>query len=365
MKNFKTRYIYLSFICLLAMGCASEEKGSTKLTFKHSIDLVGEEILKDAIGLSAIHTIDNYLITRKSGSEYFFTVYSLDSLKELGQIVRNGDGPNEFPTVAAFDYVSSKNNFSYLWAHDLNRPILSKININKSLEEGKTVVEDTASLPLEESFVTVFKFSNEKIVGRSGNTVPDMGRLKIYNPKEKKISKMVPFFPKVEYSRTDDEFMVTKLNSIYVASLTFKPDGSRMASAMNNFNQVDIFDSNAELILSLKDNVEEYDKRRKEFLNNENLDFRHLKSYYSGVTSTNNFIFSIFRNQPNEDYGEKLIPVTVRVFDWEGNPIAELNIPDYLFSIAIDEKNGYLIGFSYHQEKLMRYDIKEVLDGKL
>jgi hypothetical protein len=309
--------------------------------------------------------VNNFLITKNDGKDYLFTVYSLDSLKKLGDLVAKGGGPNEFPTSARFDYVSKMGDTSYFWAHDLNKPILSKININKSIEKGETVVEDTTALPIDESFVTAFKFSDEKIVGRSGNTVPDMGRLKIYNPKEKAISKLVPFFPKVEYSRTDDEFMVTKLNSIYVGSLTVKPDGTKIASAMNSFNQIDIFDTNAELLVSIKDDFSEGEKRIEQYLKDGNLDWNHLMGYYADICSTEDFVFALFRNQLWEDYGEKMIPVTIRVFDWEGEPIAELKVPDYLYSIAIDEQNGYLIGFSYHQEKVMRYDIQDLLDGNL
>ena len=361
MKNFHL----LLLIVLAFVSCISVDKDEDRLNFKYSFDLVGEEILKDAIGISSIHAIDKYLVASTMNQDYFFTIYSLDSLNALGNLVEKGSGPNQFPTIALYDYATSFNKSNYFWTHDLNYPIFSKVNIEKSLKDGKTIIEDTIKLPFEDSFVTAFHISEDKVIGRSGNTVPSMGRLKLYNPKLKEVTKSVPLFPEVETSRKDLDFVTSKLNFIYVSALTLKPDGTKLASAMTCFNQIDIFNTDAELILSIKDDFSSGEERIKAYLKDDNLNFKHLNNYYGGICATDKFIFALFKNQLYEDYGEKMIPVSIRVFDWEGNPIAELNIPDYLYSITIDERNGYLIGFSYFEEKILRYDINDLLSDNI
>jgi hypothetical protein len=353
----------LLFLCIGSeFSCTPSIEDKKTVQFTSQYIVSGEEILEDAIGILDVFCIDNYLIARMMNQDYFFNIYSLDSLKNLGKIVKRGNGPNEFPSNARFDHPIHENNKFYFWAHDLNYPLFSKINIEHSLVLGKTVIEDTVMLPFEDSFVTAFQVSTNKIIGRSGNTVPSMGRLKIYDPELKKVTKRVEFFPELETSRADMNFIINKLNFLYVSSLTMKPDGTRIASAMECFNQVDIFNNEAELIVSVKDDFSLGESKVHEYLNNEALNYTHLRNYYGDLCSNNDFIFALFRDQPYEKYGQEMIAISVRIFDWDGNPLAEVKIPEYLTSIALDEKNGHLIGFSHFEEKLLRYDIKDILN---
>lgn len=49
------------------------------------------------------------------------------------------------------------------------------------------------------------------------------------------------------------------------------------------------------------------------------------------------------------------------IFDWNGNPIAELNLPCLADVFDIDVRNGILLTLDRESETIMKYDIPEIL----
>jgi hypothetical protein len=144
-----------------------------------------------------------------------------------------------------------------------------------------------------------------------------------------------------------------------------KPDKTKFVSTMNMFNRIDIFDNDGNLINSIIDNENNISKRQiNEYLSakEEKLKKVDVKNYYRCVYPSNSFIYALYYNQLDSEYGIKSIPTEIRIFNWQAEPVCEINVPDYLTTFTIDEKRGIMYGVAYFDEKILKYDISSILD---
>jgi hypothetical protein len=123
---------------------------------------------------------------------------------------------------------------------------------------------------------------------------------------------------------------------------------------MNHLSRIDIFDLKDKPIL--QSTMVSKDEKNND-LNGELIkkDPSYLSNYYMWLFTTDKYIYALFHGQSSSNYSKDLIPTEIRVFNWEGNPIAQLNIPEYLLTFSVDEDNGFIYGVSFFQEKAIRY----------
>ena len=56
--------------------------------------------------------------------------------------------------------------------------------------------------------------------------------------------------------------------------------------------------------------------------------------------------------------------ICIFLFDWNGEPLAQLNLNDFATAFDIDLINGYLYTLDWRTEAFYKYDIREII-GKL
>lgn len=178
------------------------------------------------------------------------------------------------------------------------------------------------------------------------------------------IIKTVPVFPKVENNNYDLSFLFYRYNSLYISTFRMKPDKTKFASAMVMFNRIDIFDSEGNLENSIIEGEDFPEKTLDEYLKakQENIDKINVKRYYQGSFVSDSYIYCLYYNQLQNEYSKNSIPVEVRIFNWSGEPLCKIKVPDYLQSFTIDEKNGLMYGIALFDEKILIYDIKSILN---
>jgi len=134
-----------------------------------------------------------------------------------------------------------------------------------------------------------------------------------------------------------------------------KPDGSKSVLAFNYFDRMLILDENFKVVNDLSG-----DSGRKslKIVDGEPVD---LVNYYFDVEVTDDYIFALYYNQPESEYGEVMQPTQIRLFDWHGTLLKIIEVPDYLMGISFDEKNQSLYGVDHFQEKIVKYDFADLL----
>ena len=333
-----------------------------ELIFEKNCSVTGVVILQSDVHLFRLYVAGNYLIGRQDKAEYFIKVYDSESLNELGEFARKGRGPDEFPTTLSIDLAFQCENNIYVWAHDLNAGVLCRINITESLKKQTTIIDRKFKTKAESGFSTPFFIDSTKIIGQSTNTIPHMYRLQLYNPQQDVITKTVPLFPVVKKRRDDLDFIYRKYNSLYVNSIGLKNDKKKIASAMSSFNRIDIFDNEGMLEKSILEGVEVPKDVIRSYLTAEYGDDRELMRYYTGIYTTDKYIYALYYGQLRSDYAKKLAKTEIRIFDWGGKPLCKVKVPDYLLSFCIDEERGLMYGVDYFNGKNLRYDIKKIID---
>ena len=58
--------------------------------------------------------------------------------------------------------------------------------------------------------------------------------------------------------------------------------------------------------------------------------------------------------------GRKKEPI-IRLFDWEGNPLAEIKLNRFITSFDMDLRNGYLYTMDHQTDEFYQYDIQNIL----
>lgn len=246
--------------------------------------------------------------------------------------------------------------------HDLNAGVLCRINISESLKKQTTIIDMKFKTKAESGFFTAFFIDSTKIIGRSSNSIPHMYRLQLYNPQQDIISKTVPLFPLVRRKRDDLDFIFRKYNYLYTSHIGIKNNKTKIASAMSSFNRIDIFDSEGVLEKSVLEGVEFPKDDIQNYLEAESSDNRALMIYYNAIYTTDNYIYALYYGQPKSDYAKKSIETELRIFDWDGNPLCKMKVPDYLLNFCIDEERGLMYGVDYFNGKNLKYDIKKIID---
>ena len=120
-----------------------------ELDFKKTYYIEGEKILTEAVKINQLVLADEFLIASQYKGDYFFKVYDLETLAELGQVAKKGSGPNEFPTIVLFDQQSGCGNDVCIWVHDLNADNLVRINVSESIKNQTTIITKEVKKKLE------------------------------------------------------------------------------------------------------------------------------------------------------------------------------------------------------------------------
>jgi hypothetical protein len=344
-------------VCVYGISCKKPEV--MQLHFRKSYLIVGDSIQTKTANTSGLFTARNYLVASQFNGDHFLKVYDPSNFQELGIFAKRGSGENEFPTMVIVDQYERCGNDDCLWVHDLNRGELLKINLTESLKNKITVVDKKIKTRSESRFHTVFYIDSTRIIGRSTNSTPQMNRLQIYDPYSDLILKTIPLFPEIERTRNDLDFVTNKYNTLYVSSIGMKSDKTRIASAMCSFDRIDIFKMDGELEKSVYNGIEIPDNVT-EYL--EESDSRKLNMYYSGIFTSNDYIYALYYGQPFSEYGLTSVPTQIRIFNWKGTPLSKIDVEDYLFNFTIDEKNGIMYGVDNFNKRILKYNIKHVLN---
>ena len=323
--------------------------------------LVSEQFLEEEVGLAPL-IVGPYLLIMQDQNrpdKVVFTVYNSSNLEFLGNIgLRGRQGPDTFYGASYWGQYEERNGDYLIWVNDPPRFRVSLINITKSLQEGRTVIERRVTHKPEYDFMNaLFVVDSVGLVGhqpgyQNGTNMAPLvmlrnGEFQLYGE-----------YPKV--NNILDEERWKKWANFNSVSLSMKPDQSRFAVAMDHYDRLDIFDRDGQFIMSYRDPEKYALYNYSDIITPSKSVPKQYKDYYYGTAATEDFLFTLYYDVSVEKWDE-FHPTTIRIFDWDGNLKAELFCPDKLWNLSVDEENGYLYGGSYQQETLFRYNIESVL----
>ena len=338
------KYILIALISLLFVNCSN----SNKEIFSKDTVLITEfpcqktlqaELFLEEYGIADLVCLKDYLLyTTIEGKENLFYIYNYDgdSIAAFGQ---RGQGPNELLNCVYNGQSFEDDTCSIVWISDVSNMRLCAVDIHKSLQEGACFFRN---------IIKTYRFAvnifccNDSLLILEERTGDNYNIVKM-NPESTNILSETPLY----------EIPVIDPFSHYKSFWRLKPDGKKIVSVMQSVNQVNVLDVNTLERKSLKmfskypyldDIIDPKTEIEKQ-------------TYYCDVEVTDDYIYALFMDQPSMDSYEKEKSQEIHVFTWQGDPVCQLNIPQYITDISIDKHRGYIYGWDQINEKVYKYKI--------
>ncbi|MFC3415467.1 BF3164 family lipoprotein [Algoriphagus hitonicola] len=329
--------------------------------------IYGEKILTDNYNHHhKIFVIDKYLLTMVNSGDNHYHVFDKNSQEYLGPVGVRGEGPNEWeiPQTTVGQFTKSGDEI-HLWNFDFLRGNFNKINLTKTLSSNSAypVLLDTERINMRDfPYFQLFKGNNGKIYANGWIYETNRVRLKSYNPNTKEVEKS-GLFPRIKNS---NHLPAEVMNSLYGGSFDKHPSKDVFVQAMFMFDRIDIFDENLNLIRSIVDGENWKDDFYDGNDINPSINFlRPRINGYNGLAVSENFIFALEAKQ-NEGTDDEIENESfIRIYNWEGEPLAYFEVEHDLSSIDIDEDEGILYATDYSHELVLRFDISNFINDWL
>ena len=300
------------------------------------VGLIESDGLMGTIGLTA--KVGNVLILPISG-DFKYRAFNLESKTALFDFLMSGRGPDE-DTGYLFSQSICEDDSSYMDVLGLNTNKIYRLDLKKTIEERTAVVADRYPLP---AFAGPALVVGDNVV----STVffdEDICSLKIRAINDTLLSKTVPLFG----AKPD----ITSVYPLFASVQRQRPDGSKIAIAMTRMDKIHLYDMVGDNHITIKTSptilteAEMVRKAQKEMS-------MYFFPCYPYIEVTDEAIYALHQS----DDPEKGTHPTLRVFDWEGNYLAEYQLNEPITRILCRDKESMIYGHSLYTENIYIYQL--------
>jgi hypothetical protein len=371
MKN-----IILAAICLLALSCSSAEKlnyfdGEIKVydSFLIEDEMSVADTLpmpESVIGIGGIQVIDSMLLIHKAGPTTHLSILNLNNGQMAEDIAYSGRGPDEYTLFLTFGQYRRDSDKISLYTFDSNLSIM-RLNVTDSWIKNRTVIDEKKRV-IESRNIRSFDFCQAMYCLNNGSvfakykTSYDDPRDHIFFPAEYVLidtlgeKEIIPFFGKdLPPNPPIDHLM----DLLYNGVTRIKPDGTQAVEGMRYMDYINFIDLKNKRAFGLRHQdamayedianmpQEEYFQRR-----------RHA---YGDVLAANDYVFGLYQGNNNNDPEDRFANMRLRIFHWDGTPLASLKPDRLLLCIAFDEKTNRLFACNL-EDQIFIYDLNETFE---
>mgnify|MGYP000495302338 CR=1 FL=1 len=357
----KKNIILILITTLFIVSCNKSKKQGT--ISSKIYNLKGTNIFKDKFNIYNTYFIDSLLLIRnmpdKNSSVFSLFKVDQDSYSHIYDFGKIGDGPSEFENEVYYtNQFYTLNGELKIWVYEMNKTKYSLINITKTLEREKVILDKEIRIKPGLSYQDLFYINENKIVGNSDNLSLKMKRLTFYNPILDTVSKSIKLNTKIKNLKKNDlNYTQQSYNPIFLNILRYNSKKEKLVSAMVSMDKIDIFNTDGDLEKSIF-NKNNKIKEVKDYESNP-------KTFFADMVLTNDYIYTLYSGELTSDYYGKSLPTKIKVYDWNYDLKAVINIKESLNFISVDEENAKIVGVSITQEKTVEYSIKEFLNENI
>lgn len=288
--------------------------------------------------------VDTFLIVQQ-GNVYFFNIYSTKSHKLLSQIGSKGKGPGEFVRPSLLD---QRCNSSEFLVYDLDRKMISKINIPDLLSEKQDYNKHVGIPRLNNNYLLYFFHNDDDILIATPEDYKS--RFVIYDYK-KNSSVNVPYIPEHNYS------ISKSMNTfVYRSTVAVNRDKGIIATAPILLAQLDFFDLKGNFIKSVYfDKEVDLEKNLRNGLSKNTVEYIvEIEKYDDKIFALNN------ANSVNDFlYTKNISPFKLQVYSWDGVPVKEYTLDKRnISSFAIDKLHNRVYAYSVWDSRIVVYDLE-------
>ena len=365
--------IFLLMLCLLA-SCHNKQ-GDYFYGDMHTYELpetaetlTGREITFDSVQTGSIFVHDSLLFFISSTlPRHSVYVFNAKTGKYLFGLFARGQGPLEYRNVFPAPYKRLINGQTHIYFEALNEQEMIDVNIdrlmtffnnkeNDSIKAAMTTSKATWFNPLrfisliypldEQNMLTEVNFRPQSVY----NPKTILPQFEILNLETDSITASFPIFAReVSPQQGLSQFFYITINAM-------RPDGKKVATAMGTVPQINILD----IETGQMDCFHLKGAPGMEYL--EGCSQENIHHYYHHMVVDNNYIYALYSDKPFfQEIENKIIPggTDIHVFDWDGNFIKRLSLPERADEICLDEKNNLLYALNYVTDQVFVYSLNQ------
>jgi len=353
----KNILIFLLIIVFFSCKTSNVFEGDHKFIEQFPLKIYpeAEKIDVDMPGIVDVAIVDTVLLALiKLDPEILLQAYSINNYKKTSTLIKKGQGPDEFLQASIPIQFTMDSTVSKAWMLDYSLRTFYLLNITKTIECQKTIVEKKYDLK-GFGFTLNWLYVNDSLFWGTNWTLDNL-ELFAYNAQKEQISNQIKLFKPIHNKSIN-------LISAYSHGVAVKPDLSKIVINMLYLNQLHIISLNNfedRFSLSTSKRIGSFEQIINLIKTDRDND---LIVYYKDVRTTNQYIFASYNEYSRSDEDDAKNTV-IHVFDWDGNPIAWIELPHRTPYFAIDEKRGFLYGLvedsMIEKEIIYKYDIKDL-----
>ena len=319
--------------------------------------LTGERLLLDSINTGMLSLCDTTLFFMGHRTpDYHYYCFNTDG-RFIAGYFQKGRGADEYFSITPIIQKYKENGEWKALFTAINEEKAGIFNITKSLQQRKTVCDTIFDFRWRDkssrSFMSVFIYDENNILAykqaeRRENTKTDvdpMPQWLLIDRRTGKINKTYDLYsvPKdLPAQQASDNRFFSSLNLL-------NNDRTRMVMTMPLVPQLNILDLETGILKG-------YRIENQPTLENLAEQSNDLRQYYGCPEIDDRFIYVLYLDR-NFMKREENKGCTLYVFDWEGQLVYKLYIPEGIDQIQVDAKNRLLYGVNLQMEEVYRYPL--------
>lgn len=369
------KYIILSiFLIIVTSGCQNQKwdyihptpssdymilnktKYIKEFPYSYTLDKGNENVGFNLIGIRDFVICDSLIIVSTIDKEGLWSCYSLNNQKFIGKFLKQGNGPNEFfmtPFVSQASLMYDKNNDLNAILYESMQQKVLKINITKTLEKGELFINKLDINTPKPTFVFLMMNDSSYYARKLSNDETQQERI-IFKGSTELESQNLELLNKASVTKSNHEFNIISILAQY------NPEKNLIVEAPISLNYFNLYSPTDDFGMSICASGNEFNKISTV---QKTKPWDRLKTY-EGITIFKDFFGTLYIGEDMKSYleGGKKLP-RIHLFTWDGEPLAELLLPEYATSFDIDFINGYLYTLDLKHDLFHKYDIKSILSN--
>jgi len=344
------RLFFVAFCAILTVSCSDSQS-----VFKIGQQVVASapEIERDLspsatfegpafLGSTGVlYATDDMLLVSTSGTGYSFRVVNLADYQVV-DLLAVGRGPGEVVS-GAFSAMRREGEKRLLDVTALNEGCLLSIDLDASVQEGRTIIVDREELLSEEAWGSFFvkgKILSHCMFGA------DNYSFKLYDRGDHTVLRTEQVF--------GDEPYLLQFYPQFGSVRVMKPDQTRLCMMMRYFDEINILDLDNDNHLSISPPRKKTEDAAiiREMLSSQDLS---AVEFYCNGCVTDDAIYGLYYGCSDQEIKEGFSP-SIRVFSWDGVFKAIYHLSEPLCSITLAEDGHTLYGLT-EDEVFYRYDL--------
>jgi hypothetical protein len=361
MKRNTVFTVLFLYTTLLIAGCGEQETSSSDYMILDDVRYVNRfpqtfsldnaiEVDADIIGMQSFHIIDSLLIFSTTDKDGLWSFVSLPDYRFMGKFITKGNGPYEFifSPFAGQQYFFREEGKLFCDIYDSQKGKLYRMNMDESIRNGRLAIRTlNDSLP---PFMFGFAvIDSATFLCREINGTQTQQTRFLLHDGQRTTSPLLEKLNRASIRHGEDFNILSasiKRNNSLIVEMPVYLNYINMYSPDGSFGRTVCVDRKL-------DNIGE--------IQNQSRKDRLFPFISLSLFST--FWGVVYVNEDTKTYltERKKLP-SILLFDWDGEPLAELRLNTHVTSFDIDFINGCLYTLDLYTDVFCKYDIRDILE---